>query len=132
MIKKIYSILLIITFITVINKPLLVMTVIYLNETAEVTEKCCCENTEKQTAKMASNGDAYLKALLKRVCKDTKKNSPKIPSISITVFVKNLINEYYRAIYLQKNDTEISKFVLLKEHGEFIMSLLKPPSLSYS
>jgi len=128
MLKKIYSILLIVTFIMVVNKPLIVMAVLYFNHTETVDERCCCETEETETAKMPSNGDAYLKALLKRVCKDTKKDSPRVPSISLTVFVKDLIKEYFNVFYLENKNTEISDFVILKDPGKFPLSLLRPPN----
>ena len=131
--NKIYSILLIISFILVINKPLIVMGLIYIDYTAKTENKCCCDTKETKIAKMRSNGDTYLKALLKRVCKDNKKNRPVIPGITITVFVKDLTKDYLRINYEEKQYQKISRFLILHKSDQFPLPLFRPPNtLSFS
>lgn len=104
------------------------MVVYYYNQTKNIENTHCYKNEENEIAKMPSNGDAYLKALLKRVCKDNNKNKSKLPTISITVFVKDLIKDHFVNFYLKNSDSQITNFILLNNSQSHPLSLFRPPN----
>ena len=128
MLNKIYSILLIIVFITIVVRPLIVVGVYYYTENISATDKPCYEEDNQKFAKMRSNGDTYLKALLKRVCKDSRKDKSKLPSVTITVFIKDLIKDHSVQPYTTSKYNEIPEFMILNHSQAFPLSLLRPPN----
>jgi len=133
--KKIYSIVLIMAFFAVIIQPVIPFVQYYyaLQEKSFSLqpEDCSCACEQEQTAKMASNGDAYLKALLKRVCNDKKKENPQIPVVNIPVFVKTLYSNRV-PVYTCPGDNynEISDFIILPPLSSYNQELFRPPQLS--
>jgi len=94
-------------------------------------EDCSCSCEQDEPAKMASNGDAYLKALLKRVCNDKKKEAPKIPVVNISVFVKTLYVHRQQIYELSEtNFDKISDFIIQPPTSSYVADLLQPPQLS--
>ncbi|GEM_PF-5363763 len=131
--NRFLGILLLISFWAVMIKPFVPFIQYYVStqeNIVKISDQCDCDCPE-ETAKMASNGDAYLKALLKRVCDDDKKETPKIPVINIPVFVKTLIGDYNVVYKLPENNYhKISDFIIQPDINSFIEELLRPPTLS--
>jgi len=133
--KKIYSIALIIAFMAVILQPVIPFVQYYYamqQKTLNIQpEDCSCSCEQDEPAKMASNGDAYLKALLKRVCNDKKKEAPKIPVVNISVFVKTLYVHRQQIYELSEtNFDKISDFIIQPPTSSYVADLLQPPQLS--
>lgn len=119
------------SFVTVLLQPIVPFVQYYFaqqNYEAQMDQQSCCQCEQKQTAKMASNGNAYLKALLKRVCSEKKKQAPKLPVVSSVVFVKTLFTES-SPIYIipEDNYNQISVFIIQPELSSYIDTLLRPP-----
>ena len=94
------------------------------------SEDCACSCEQNEPAKMASNGDAYLKALIKRVCKDKKKESPQVPVVNIPVFVKILYNHRPQVYKLPENDYhKISDFIIQPPTSSYVAELFQPPQI---
>ncbi len=87
---------------------------------------CSCEQTHDTTHPPIAN--AYLKALLKRVCKDKKKDNPKLPVVSISVFVKTLFSPK-SPVYTcpEQNYTKISDFIIQPPLSSYTEELFRPP-----
>ena len=100
--------------------------VVYLQD-----DDCGCSCQAEQTTKMANNGDAYLKALIKRVCKDKEKEQEKLPVVNISIFVKTLYTPNI-PVYTcpEQNYTEISDFIIQAPTSSHIEELFRPPRLS--
>ncbi len=99
---------------------------VYLQDT-----DCGCSCHAEQTTKMANNGDAYLKALIKRVCTDKKKEQEKLPVVSISLFIKTLTGNYIKMYQCpEQNYTEISDFIIQAPTSSHIEELFRPPRLS--
>ena len=130
--KKIYSIALIIAFMAVILQPVVPFVQYYYalqqEQTYNQPEDCSCSCEQEETAKMASNGDAYLKALLKRVCKDQKKNKPRTTLVFAPVFVKTLYTNRVPVYSCPDNNfNEISNFIILPPLNSYNEELFRPP-----
>jgi len=129
--NKLIIISLIISFVAVLLQPVVPFVQYYFaqqNYTAQSNKQCDCQCEQPQTAKMESNGDAFLKALLKRVCNDKKKQAPKLPIVNTVVFVKTLFSEYSRLYTIPENNfNQISDFVIQPKLNSFIDTLLRPP-----
>ena len=94
-------------------------------------DDCSCSCEQDEPAKMASNGDAYLKALLKRVCEDKKKEAPQVPVVHIPVFVKTLYVHRQQVFELsERNYDKISDFIILPPLSSFDEELFRPPQFS--
>lgn len=134
--NKLMSILLLIVFWAVILHPLLPFAHYYLNLNKErvesvVNKNHCDSLQDKEIAKMASNGDAYLRALIKRVCDKQKTKVPKLPAFNFSVFVITLYNEKsYTYEFSERNFSKISTFIVQPSLSSYIQELLKPPQLS--
>ena len=133
--KKIYSIALIIAFVAVILQPVIPFVQYYyvMQQEEPVIQQndCACSCEQEEPAKMASNGDAYLKALIKRVCNDKKKKTPQIPVVNIPVFVKTLYRHHAKVYEIpEKNYHKISNFIIQPPLSSYIEELLQPPQLS--
>jgi len=133
--KKIYSIALIIAFMAVILQPVIPFVQYYYvmqqEEPAIQSNDCDCSCEQAEPAKMASNGDAYLKALIKRVCEDKKKETPQIPSVNIPVFVQTLYSHRLQVYELpEENYDKISNFIIQPPVSSYIEELLHPPQFS--
>ena len=106
----------------------------YLSDKIEmnaVPEQCDCACENQEAAKMESNGDAYLKALIKRVCKDQKKSGPKLPVVVISVFVKTLYTNYTPVYHCpEKNYNQISDFIIQPPLSSYQEELLRPPRIA--
>jgi len=132
---RISNILLLLVFITAILQPAIPFVQYYISlgqETVIQDQACncsCYHKTEDPTN--PDTGDAYLKALLKRVCNDKKKEAPKLPAVNISVFVKTLYSPNI-PVYIcpEQNYTEISDFIILPHTGSHIVELFRPPRLS--
>jgi hypothetical protein len=130
--NKIYSILLIIAFVAVILQPAIPFVQYYFaanqQNIAQTDTQCNCECNDQETAKMPSNGDAFLRALLKRVCKDQKKKSPQIPTVTISTFVKTLYTNRV-PVYTcpDHNFNKISDFIILPPVSSYHQELFRPP-----
>ena len=134
--NKILGILLIFIFSAVILQPLVPFVRYYLTEKSQpavqiISNDCDCSCSNEEEAKMASNGDAYLKALIKRVCNDQKKQAPKLPVFSFSVFVPKLY-ENIPPVYVcpEKNYDKISNFIIQPPLSSFIQELFRPPQIS--
>jgi len=131
-----YAILLIFAFVTALLQPVVPFVQFYMadqNEIAEISNNCDCACYKKETAKMESNGDAYLKALIKRVCKDQKDKSPKVPVVTISVFVKTLYSTDVPVYNCpKKNYNQISDFIIQPPLSSYLEELLKPPQIVLS
>ncbi len=75
--------------------------------------------------------DPYLNALLKRVCKQKKKEAPKVPvSLFQTLFVKNLVSHAVSYCLAEPvSSITISDFVPEISYDSFIPGLFRPPSM---
>jgi len=129
---------LIIAFLAVILQPVIPFVQYYYalqQQTKSIVTTgdcaCSCEQEEAKPAKMASNGDAYLKALLKRVCNEKKKESPRMPVVNIPVFVKTLYVHYPKIYQISaKNYNKISDFIILPPLSSYSPELFRPPQFS--
>ncbi len=132
--NKIYSISLIIAFVAVILQPAFPFVQYYFADQQVITKadnQCDCECYEQDNAKMESNGDAYLRALLKRVCKDQKKKSPQIPTVTISVFVKTLYTNRVPVYSCPvQNFNKISDFIILPPLSSYQQELFRPPQIA--
>ena len=128
---KLIAISLIISFGAVLLQPVVPFVQYYFAQQAyktQVNQQCDCQCEETHTAKMASNGDAFLRALIKRVCNDKKKQAPKLPVVNSVVFVKTLFTEYSRIYIIPENNyNQISDFLIQPELSSYIDTLLRPP-----
>ncbi len=132
--NKLYSILLLVAFFTAIIQPVIPFVQYYMSlhenvETLDQACSCSCYDTHDTTH--PPTGDAYLKALLKRACKDKKKDEPKLPVVNISVFVKTLFSPK-SPVYTcpEQNYTEISDFIILPVTSSHIEELFRPPQFS--
>ena len=104
----------------------------YSNQTQTVSvvqdNDCDCACHADEMTKMANNGDAYLKALIKRVCDDKEKEQKKIPAITLSVFVIHL-NGHYQKVYAcpEQNFNKISDFIIQPHPSSHIKELFRPP-----
>ena len=132
--KKIYSIALIIAFVAVILQPVIPFVQYYYaiqDDSVSIQDNCDCACQTDEPAKMASNGDAYLKALIKRVCNDKKKETPKVPVINLPVFVRTLYVHRQQIYELSENNyNKISDFIIQPPTSSYIEELLHPPQFS--
>jgi len=133
--NKILGILLIFIFSAVILQPVVPFIQYYLVEKEQTVDlniekdcSCSCESGILKETKMPSNGDAYLKALIKRVCNDQKKQAPKVPVISISVFVTKLFDNI-PPVYVcpEKNYNKISNFIIQPSLSSYTQELFRPP-----
>jgi len=93
---------------------------------------CGCNDSSTKIAKVENNGDAYLKALIKRVCDQKDKEKPAVPLAHIPVFVKELTTEFSH-IYLcpEKNyNNKISTFIIQADITSYISDIFHPPTVS--
>ena len=129
--QKIFSILLLIAFVSAILQPLIPFVQYYSEvqqESVVPINKCDCACQANETAQMANNGDAYLKALIKRVCKDQKKEQEKIPAITLSVFVIHLNRHYHKVFKCpEQNFHKISDFIIQPHPSSHIEELFRPP-----
>jgi len=93
---------------------------------------CCCDSNAQEIAKMQNNGDAYLKALIKRVCEQKEKEKPGIPIAQISVFVSELISENIPVYHCpEKNfNQKISTFIIQPDINSYIADIFHPPAIS--
>ena len=132
--NKLYTILLLAAFFTAIIQPAIPFVQYYMasHETVETIDKACsCSCNETHDTTHPPTGDAYLKALLKRACKDKKKDNPKLPVVNISVFVKTLFSPK-SPVYTcpEQNYTKISDFIILPPTSSHIEELFRPPQFS--
>ncbi len=134
--NKIYTILLLMAFITAMLQPAVPFVQYYFSvqtQSVELTgleEQCACECYNEDTVKPPVQ-DAYLKALLKRVCKDQKKQVPKLPVVSISVFVKTLYQPNTPVYECPtQNFEKISDFIIQPPTSSHIEELFRPPQVS--
>ena len=130
--NKLYVILLLIAFTTAILQPAVPFVQYYLHQTVAVADDdCACSCETKHDSTHPPTGDAYLKALIKRACKDKKKDSPKLPVVSISVFVKTLYSPK-SPVYTcpEDNFTQISDFIIQPPLSSYTEELFRPPRLS--
>ena len=133
--NKLYTILLLAAFFTAMLQPAIPFVRYYMSlhqekiESIDQTCSCACNNKHDTTH--PPTGDAYLKALIKRACKDKKKDSPKLPVVNISVFVKTLYSPK-SPVYTcpEQNYTKISDFIILPPTSSHIEELFRPPQLS--
>jgi hypothetical protein len=94
-------------------------------------ELCGCNDNSLNIAKIENNGDAYLKALIKRVCDQKEKEEPAIPIAQIPVFIRDL-NSDYTPVYLcpPKNyNNKISTFIIQPNIHSYIADIFHPPTI---
>ncbi len=131
--NKIHTILLIIAFVTAMLQPAVPFVQYYFStqtQTTELESHCACECYEDQSPTNPPVADAYLKALLKRVCKDQKKQGPKLPVVSISVFVRTLYQNRVPVYECPtKNFEKISDFIIQPSTSSHIEELFRPPQL---
>ena len=132
--NKFYTILLLMAFFTAIFQPAIPFVQYYIasHEQIETLDNVCsCSCNVAHDTTHPPTGDAYLKALLKRVCNDKKKNEPKLPVINISVFVITLFSPK-SPVYTcpEQNYTQISVFIILPPTSSHIEELFRPPQLS--
>ncbi len=128
----IYTILLLFAFVTAIFQPAIPFVQYYLYEqnTSEVLPSACtCQQNHDSTHPPIA--DAYLKALLKRVCENQKKSPPKVPVVNIPVFVQTLYTPS-TPIYIcpEDNYTQISDFIILQKSSLHVIELYRPPQVA--
>ena len=132
--NKIYSILLLIAFITAIIQPAVPFMQYFFYEQSNQQDisqsfDCGCSIQNDSTRPIIEN--AYLKALLKRACKDQKKDNPKIPVVSISVFVQNIYQNKVPVYQCpEQNFQKISDFIIQPSTSSHIEELFRPPRLS--
>jgi len=132
--NKIYSILLLIAFITAIIQPAVPFVQYYFYEQSNqqvtsINYDCGCSEQNDSTHPIIVN--AYLKALLKRACKDQKKDIPKIPVVSISVFVQNIYQNKVPVYQCpEQNFQRISDFIIQPVTSSHIEELFRPPRFS--
>lgn len=125
-----FSILLLISFVAIILQPAIPFVQYYLGtvENVNIENDCCCSKTDNEPTKMANNGDAYLKALIKRTCQNEKKDIPKTTNAPTIVFVKTLIRDYSVNYQLPTdNFNEISDFIIQPSLSTYLDDILRPP-----
>jgi len=133
--NKLLGILLIFVFSAVILQPLVPFVQYYLvqqsNKMVQIVPDDCDCSCQSDEAKMASNGDAYLKALIKRVCNDQKKQTPKLQVLNISVFVVKLF-ENIPPVYTcpENNFTKISDFIIQPPLSSYNQKLFRPPQFA--
>lgn len=127
--NKLFSILLLISFVAIILQPAMPFVEYYFSpveKSIAINEDCGC--TIDEPAKMANNGDAYLKALIKRTCPGQKKDTPKTSNAPTIVFVKTLIRDYSVNYQLPSdNFTQISDFIIQPSLSTYLNDILRPP-----
>ncbi len=135
--RKITSILLLFAFTVVLLQPLrpFVEYYIFQNKSIAITnisdDFCCCEkNSNPSIVKMENNGDAYLKALIKRVCDQKEKEKPAIPVIQINLFVRELIHDYTQVYFCpeQNFNQKISTFIIQPDINSYVADIFHPPT----
>ncbi len=93
---------------------------------------CACEKESNQTyAKVENNGDAYLKALIKRVCDQKEKEKPVVPLVQIPVFVQQLTTDpasIYKCPSINFPE-RISTFIIQPDITSYITDIFHPPSM---
>jgi len=134
--RKFTSILLLFFFTVVLLHPLMPFVKYYLaqNNQTEISlvnnEYCgCIENSSSSYAKVENNGEGYLKALIKRVCEQKKKEKPAIPLIQLPIFVRDL-SSISSQIYIcpkQNFNNKISTFIILPDINTYITDIFHPP-----
>ena len=130
--QKFTGIVILIVFAVAILQPAIPFVLYYMHQSQQASvalnDDCDCSCQANETAKMASNGDAYLKALIKRVCKDKEKESKKIPAITLSVFVIHL-NGHYQKVYAcpEQNFNKISDFIIQPHPSSHTEELYRPP-----
>ncbi len=135
---RLTGIILLIAFTAVLLQPLRPFVEYYLiqENTIQITslpdDLCCCETASHETAKMENNGDAYLKALVKRVCDQKEKEKPAVPIAQITVFVSELIGEDTPVYHCpEKNyNNKISTFIIQPDINSYVADIFHPPANS--
>ena len=127
--NKLFSILLLISFVVIILQPAIPFVQYYFNTIEDITTiDNDCDCSDNKPAKMANNGDAYLKALIKRTCPDKKKDVPKTNNAPTIVFVKTLIRDYSVNYQLPvDNFTQISDFIIQPSLSTYLDDILRPP-----
>ena len=127
------------SFTVVLLQPVMPFVDYYItqhhNEQISQIEKeycgCGMEKSEK-IAKIENNGDAYLRALIKRVCDQKEKEKPVVPLVQIPVFVRDL-NSYQPQIFIcpeQNYNHKISTFIIQPDINAYIADIFHPPALS--
>jgi hypothetical protein len=92
---------------------------------------CDCSCNKESSTYHKPTGDAYLKALLKRVCYDQKKESPKLPVVNISVFIQKLYDNHFPVFeFPEQNYNQISDFIILPPLSSHSEELFRPPRLS--
>lgn len=134
--RKVYTILLLVAFWTAILQPMIPFVQYYFfshqeTETSiKLSDDCNCSCFDEETYHKPT-GDAYLKALLKRVCDDQKKESPKLPVVNISVFVQKLYDNHLPVFeFPEQNYNQISDFIILPPLSSHTEELFRPPRLS--
>ena len=130
--NKLYVILLLIAFTTAILQPAVPFVQYYLHQNVSVVnDDCSCSCEVKHDSTHPPTGDAYLRALIKRTCNDKKQDSPKLPVVNISVFVKTLFSPK-SPVYTcpEDNFTKISDFLILPPTSSYTEELFRPPQLS--
>ncbi len=128
-VKRLIAILFLTVFMSVLMSPVAPFVYAYvyhhfIEKQPQIYIKANCREQKIHT-------DPYLEALLKRVCKQKKKEAPKVPvSLFQTLFVKNLISHTVSsyAVELCLSIT-ISDFVPEVPYDAYIPGLFRPPSI---
>ena len=125
---KFFSILLLFSFVAIILQPAMPFVQYYFGAIENTSNDDCCCSQEAEPAKMANNGDAYLKALIKRTCPEKKKEEPKSAHVSNIVFIKTLISETSVVYQLpEDNFNTISDFIIQASLSTYLNDILRPP-----
>lgn len=132
--NKFYTIILLTAFFTAIIQPVIPFVQYYVSlhtEVETVDENCSCNCYNEHDSTHPPTGDAYLKALLKRACKDKKKDNPKLPVVNISAFVKTLYT-FKSQVYTcpENNFNKISDFIILPSLSSYTNELFRPPQIA--
>ena len=128
---RFFNILLLVAFVAIILQPIFPFVQYYYGDKSKIVNidnPCDCNCGEPKIAKMANNGDAYLRALIKLTCNDKKHKMPKTPTTNSVVFIKVLIRDYSVNYHFpDDNFNEISDFIIQPSLSTYLNEILRPP-----